>query len=60
MDNRQALGYMLLACKQNGIDIEMVKKLFVSMCHLYDFKTEEEAEEQGFNWYYSRLEGYNR
>lgn len=60
MDNRQALGYMLLACKSNNIEINIVKNIFRSMCCLFDVKTEDEAESQGFNWYYSKLEGYNR
>ena len=53
MDNRQATGYMLLACKQAGMTKEQTKKLFGEMYRLFDMKTEGEAEEQGFDWYYS-------
>jgi len=51
MDNKQATGYMLLACKNAGLDKETIKKLYGEMYWLFDMKTEEEAEEQGFEWY---------
>jgi hypothetical protein len=53
MDNRQALGYMLLACKRLGYNKEQAKKLFAEMYYLFDIYTEEEAEEKGFDWYHS-------
>jgi hypothetical protein len=53
MDNRQALGYMLLACKRAGLSKEETRKLLGEMYYLFDIKTEEEAEEQGFAWYHS-------
>jgi hypothetical protein len=56
MDNRQAIGYMLLACKEVGLDKETAKKLYGAMYWQFDMKTEEEAERLGFEWYYS-LEG---
>ncbi|MED4766166.1 hypothetical protein ABHN05_11195 [Brevibacillus laterosporus] len=52
MTNREAIGYMLLACKRTGLDQEEVKKLFGEMHYLFDIKTEEEAEEQGYEWYH--------
>lgn len=52
MDNRQALGYMLLACKRLNLDKEQVQELFREMHTEFDFKTEEEAEEMGFKYYY--------
>lgn len=52
MYNRQAIGYMLLACKEIGIDKETAKKLYGSMYWLFDIKTEDEAEQQGFDWYH--------
>lgn len=51
MDNYQALGYLLLACKELDLDLETVKKLKGEMMYMFDMKTEEEAEEQGFDWY---------
>jgi len=53
MDNSQALGYMLLACKKLGFDKETTKKIYGEMYYLFDIKTEEEAEEQGHKWYHS-------
>lgn len=53
MDNRQALGYMLLACKQLGYTKEQASALFKEVFFQFDLKTEEEAEEQGFEWYYN-------
>jgi len=53
MDNRQAIGYMLLAVKNVGLDKETAKKLFGEMYYLFDIKTEEEAEEQGYDWYHN-------
>ncbi|OLS37720.1 hypothetical protein [Bacillus sp. MRMR6] len=57
MYNRQAIGYMLLACKEVGLDKEIAKKLYRLMYWQFDLKTEEEAEEQGLDWYYSLEEG---
>lgn len=51
MDNRQALGYMLLACKDIGVDKETVRKLKRAMYFQFDLKTEDEAEERGHDWY---------
>lgn len=56
MDNYQALGYMLLACKELDLDLDTVKKLKGEMMMQFDLKTEEEAEEQGFKWYNKALE----
>ena len=53
MDNYQALGYMLLACKELGYSKSETKKLFKAMNYMFDIKTEEEAEEQGFEWYHN-------
>lgn len=53
MDNRQAIGYMLLAAKGVGFDKETTKKLYSEMYYLFDIKTEDEAERQGFDWYYN-------
>lgn len=50
MYNRQAIGYMLLACKEIGLDKETARKLYGEMYWQFDMKTEEEAEEQGFKW----------
>lgn len=56
MNNYQAVGYMLLACKHSGIPLEEVKKIYDSIYYIFDIKTEEEAEKQGFNWYYKMKE----
>ena len=53
MDNRQALGYMLLACQRLGYNKEQARELFREMYYLFDVYTEEEAEEKGFRWYHS-------
>ena len=53
MDNRQAIGYMLLACKRAKMTKEQAKKLYGEMYYLFDIKTEEEAEEQGHEWYHN-------
>lgn len=52
MDNRQAISYMLLACKKAKLNKETVDELYSNMYYMFDVKTEEEAEEQGFEWYY--------
>lgn len=52
MDNNQALGYMLLACQQLGYTKEQARKLYAAMYFAFDVKTEEEAEEKGFEWYH--------
>ncbi|BBW98879.1 hypothetical protein [Geobacillus subterraneus] len=51
MTNRQALGYLLLACKQLGMTKEEATKICQEMEYLFDALTEEEAEEQGWGWY---------
>lgn len=61
MDNRQAIGYMLLAMKNKGFSKADIKKVYSEMYYLFDVKTEEEAEEQGYEAYYkmqSEAEGY--
>lgn len=54
MDNRQAIGYMLLACKEVGLSKEEAKKLYAAMYVEFDLKSEAEAEaeEKGFEWYH--------
>lgn len=51
MDNYQAIGYMLLACKEAGYTKEQAKELYSNMYYMFDIKTEAEAEKQGFEWY---------
>lgn len=53
MDNKQALGYMLLACKEIGYTKEQARELYRSMYYQFDVKTEDEAEELGHDWYYN-------
>ncbi|MGM0941357.1 MAG: hypothetical protein ACQEWU_10400 [Bacillota bacterium] len=52
MDNRQAIGYMLMACKESGLSKDDAKKLYGEMHYQFDLKTPDEAEEKGFEWYY--------
>lgn len=53
MTNREAIGYMLLACRELEYSKEQVKALFSKMYFLFDIKCEDEAEQQGFEWYYN-------
>lgn len=56
MDNRQALGYMLLACKDLELGKETIKKIKGAMYLQFDMKTKEEAEELGNEWYNELLD----
>ncbi len=56
MNNREAIGYMLLACKELKLDAETVKKLRSAMYNQFDVKTEEEAEEQGHRYFYEKVD----
>lgn len=56
MNNREAIGYMLLACKELKMDKETVKRLRSAMYYQFDTKTEEEAEEQGHQYYYEKVD----
>ena len=51
MNNSQALGYMMLACKEVGLSKEVADKVYREMYWMFDMKTEKEAEEQGLRWY---------
>lgn len=53
MTNEQAIGYLLLACKEQGLDKETTRRLYGSMYFQFDMKTEEEAVEIGYDWYRS-------
>jgi hypothetical protein len=53
MTNRQAIGYMLVACKKVNLEKEIVRRIFQEMYWEFDLKTEDEAESIGFNWFYS-------
>ncbi|MGO4887995.1 hypothetical protein ACJ2A9_09570 [Anaerobacillus sp. MEB173] len=53
MDNREAIGYMLLAAKKVGLTKEITKNLYSEMYYMFDIKTENEAEQEGFDWYYN-------
>lgn len=56
MDNKQALGYMLLACEELGYNKEQAKQLYSAMYYQFDIYTEHEAEKKGHCWYHG-LEG---
>jgi len=51
VDNYQAIGYMLLACKKAGYTKEQAKEIYNNMWYMFDMKTEAEAEKQGLEWY---------
>ena len=51
MNNSQALGYMMLACKEAGLSKEVADKVYREMYWMFDMKTEKEAEEQGLRCY---------
>ena len=42
---------MLLACKQLNYSKDQTRKLLGEMYYMFDLKTEDEAENQGFEWY---------
>lgn len=50
MTNKQALGYMLLACKDLKLDKDQADKLWNAMFQNMDEFTEEEAQENGHEW----------
>ncbi|EDP68126.1 hypothetical protein CAT7_11500 [Carnobacterium sp. AT7] len=50
MTNKQALGYMLLACKDLKLDKDQADKLWDAMFKNMDEFTEEEAQEKGHVW----------
>lgn len=53
MDNQQAAGYFLMACKSAGLKKIQTDKLLGELHSAFDLYTEEEAEERGFEWYNS-------
>jgi hypothetical protein len=56
MTNREAIGYMLLACKELNLDKEIVIQIRSSMYRQFDMKTESEAEEQGHKYFYEEVD----
>lgn len=53
MTNEQAIGYMLLACKDVGLRKDTIRQIYRAMYYQFDMKTEEEAEEKGHDWYFA-------
>jgi LysM repeat protein len=53
MENRQAMGYFLLACEKVGIREHVVRKLFEELSDTFENYTPEEAEVEGHKWYNS-------
>jgi hypothetical protein len=53
MMNREAVGYLLCATKELGLDKKTVESLYSMMYRMFDMKTEYEASEQGIEYYYS-------
>lgn len=56
MTNEQAIGYMLLACKEVGLRKDTIRRIYREMYYQFDMKTEEEAEEKGHDWYETLVE----
>ena len=50
MNNYQALGYLLLACKEAGYTRKEARELYENMEALFDIKTENEAFKEGHEW----------
>lgn len=53
MTNDQAQGYVLLACKELGINREQAEQLIYAMEGQFDYYAEQEAREKGFDWLYN-------
>jgi hypothetical protein len=56
MNNYQAIGYMLLACKDLNLDKETVTRLRSAMFNQFDMKTESEAQELGQNYFNEEID----
>lgn len=56
MNTNQAVGFMLLACKNLNLDKETVKKLRNAMYQQFDLKTEVEAEELGHKYFDEQID----
>jgi len=50
MTNAAAIGYMIKAAKQAKLDKKIIKQLEVLMLEEMDFHTEEEAEQEYYNF----------
>ncbi|MEC5424308.1 hypothetical protein QGM71_12480 [Virgibacillus sp. C22-A2] len=50
MDEKQALGYMLLACKEVGLSPEQIKKIHSRMVSKFKSITPDESEKEGEKW----------
>lgn len=50
MDNDEAIGYMLMACKSAGISKQQARKIYAHMMGNFDLYTETEAEKNGHRW----------
>lgn len=54
MTNEQAQGYVLLACKSLGVSKEQAEKIIYAMESDFDYYSEKEAKEKGFEWLYNK------
>lgn len=50
MNHKQTIGYMLLACKQVGMNKKTTNRLLKAMEVQLSTKTETDAETEGFEW----------
>jgi hypothetical protein len=51
MDNYEAEGYLILAMNKAGFNVHEIKKAKRELWHMFDMKSESEAEEQGKQLY---------
>lgn len=59
MNKEQALGYMLLSCKNMNLSQEQVKQIYLNMTHQFNQQTPEEAKKEGEEWFLSTQEKAN-
>ncbi|QED47009.1 DnaA N-terminal domain-containing protein [Cytobacillus dafuensis] len=55
LDQNQALGYFLLACKDANVPEETIKEVYKNMKWYFDMKSREDAEEEGHKWFRSLI-----
>ena len=53
MDEEQAMGYMLLTCREIGLSIEQVNQIHSNVISQFHQRSPEEAKKQGEEWYRS-------
>lgn len=54
MDNDQAVGYMLLACKEIGKTRKEAGELLLAMLDMFARNTEKEAQRNAAKWFFEK------